>query len=118
MTPEGLPITEDVNFRVSPDGAMIALDFLGRDGAVRSVAFPNADLTKLFAGFLWAGEECAKRQTLSRPDPDLREVLRRGAPVADDWLITDVGADQFLEVRIGAALLCVKLPDRAGGPRR
>lgn len=110
MTPFGVPVVEDVTFRVSPGGDMIALDFKGRDGAVRSIAVPAADLTKLFAGFLWAGEECARRGPPTTPDPMLKDVLRQGAPVATDWRITEIGKDQFLEVRIGAAQLCVRLP--------
>ena len=118
MNPGGLPVVDDVTFRVSKDGAMIALDFLGRDGTLRSVAVPSGDLNKLFAGFLWVGEECARRQPVAPVDPDLRDVLRQGAPVASDWRISEVGADQFLEVRIGAAFVCVKLPDGRGTQRR
>lgn len=106
----GIPVVSDVTFRVSETGDMIGIDFECLDGAVRSVALPVADLSKMFAGFLWAGDESAARRFSGPVDDALRDRLRDGARPATDFRIVDVGGEQFLEVTIGAAFFCVRMP--------
>lgn len=106
----GVPVISDVTFRVSADGAMIGIDFECRDGQVVTVALPAADLSKMLAGFMWAGDESAQRRFPDALEPRLREVLRDGARAATDWRMTEVRGEQYLEVSVGAAHLCVRLP--------
>jgi hypothetical protein len=105
----GIPVIADVTFRVSQDGAMIGIDFECKDGQTRTVALPAADLSKMLAGFIWAGDECAAR----RPPPPLslpvHEALRDGARTATHLRIADSGGEQFLEVSVGAAHLVIRL---------
>ncbi len=110
MSGVGIPVVSDVTFRVSADGDMIGIDFECLDGAVRSVALPVSDLSKMFAGFLWAGDESALRRYPGPVDDATRDLLRDGARPATDFRIVDAGGEQFLEVTIGAAHLCVRLP--------
>ena len=106
----GIPVVSDVTFRISENGDMIGIDFECLDGAVRSVALPISDLSKIFAGFLWAGDESAQRRFPGPVDTAMREQLRDGARPATDFRIVDVGGEQFAEITIGAAHLCVRLP--------
>ncbi len=106
----GIPVVSDVTFRVSENGDMIGIDFECLDGAVRSVALPVSDLSKMFAGFLWAGDESALRRFPGLIDEATRDRLRDGARPARDFRIVDVGGEQFAELTIGAAYLCVRLP--------
>jgi hypothetical protein len=106
----GVPVISDVTFRVSADGAMIGVDFECRDGQTVTVALPVADLSKMLAGFLWAGDESALRRFPDAPEARLRDVLRDGARPATDWRIIEARGEQFLEVSVGAAHLCVRLP--------
>lgn len=107
-----VPVVSDVTVRISADGAMIGFDFESRDGSVRTLALPAEDLSKLLAGCLWAGGESAARRAASPTPPSLREQLRDGARTVSDWRIVDEGGEQFLEVTVGAAFLCLRLPSR------
>jgi hypothetical protein len=100
-----------VTFRVSADGMMIGVDFECRDGQVRSVALPVAELSKMLAGFLWAGGESAQRKFPVPLDDRGLEVLRDGARPASHWRVVETRGEHFLEVSVGAAHLCVRLPD-------
>lgn len=113
MPATGIPVVTDVTFRISEGGDMIGMDFECRDGAVRSVAFPATDLSKLLAGFLWAGDESATRQVPSAVDEALKARLRDGARSASDWKIARYGGEQYLEVTVGAAFLSVRLPQKS-----
>lgn len=106
----GVPVVSDVTFRISADGEMIGIDFECRDGQVRAVALPAADLSKMLAGFVWAGDESALRKYPGALDTRVREALRDGARPATDWRIVEVQGEQYLEVSVGAAHLCVRLP--------
>lgn len=106
----GIPVITDVTFRVSADGNMIGIDFECRDGQVRGVALPVADLSKVLAGLVWAGDESALRKYPDPIDSRVREALRDGARPASDWRMVEVGGEHFLEVSVGAAHLCVRLP--------
>ena len=110
MNGTGIPVVTDVTFRVSEGGDMIGMDLECRDGAVRSVAIPAVDLTKLLAGFLWAGHESAMRRFPTPIDDATRERLRDGARPATDWKMIQIGSEQYLEVTVGAAFLSVRLP--------
>ena len=110
MSETGIPIVTDVTFRVSEDGAMIGMDLECRGGEIRSVAIPVADLSKLFAGFAWAGDESASRRSPAPIDAATRERLRDGARQVTDWRVVTAAGERFLEVTIGAAFLCVRLP--------
>ena len=110
MTGTGIPVITDVTFRVSEGGDMIGLDFECRDGAVRSVAFPAGDLSKLLAGFLWAADDSAARRFPPPVDIATRERLRDGARSATDWRMVRIGSEQYLEVTVGAAFLSIRLP--------
>ncbi|MDX2234931.1 MAG: hypothetical protein NW200_10585 [Hyphomonadaceae bacterium] len=109
MSDAGIPIVSDVTFRVSADGAMIGVDFECKDGRVRTVAIPVGDLNKLLAGFVWAGDESANRRAPRPMAPPDRDALRDGARGVTDWRIVDAGGEQFLEVSVGAAFLCLRL---------
>lgn len=108
--PVGIPVISDVIFRISPDGGMIGIDFECRDGLVRGVALPVEELTKMLAGFIWAGAESAARAAPAPLDDRLRHQLRDGARPATDWRILEGQGEQFLEISVGAAHLCVRLP--------
>ena len=110
MSGTGIPVISDVTFRVSPDGAMVGVDFECKDGQTRSVAVPAADLSKMLAGFLWAGDECALRRGPPGLSLAVHEGLRAGARTASHLRIADGGdGEQFLEVSVGAAHLVLRL---------
>lgn len=106
----GVPVVGDVTFRISADGMMIGIDFECRDGQVRSVALPIAELSKMLAGFIWAGGESAQRKFPMPLDDRARELLRDGARPASEWRVAEARGEQFLEVSVGAAHLCIRLP--------
>lgn len=108
----GVPVISDVTFRVSADGAVIGIDFECRDGQVRSVALPVVDLNKMLAGFVWAGDESAQRRGPQPVAPAVRDVLRDGARPVSDWRIVDADGEQFLEISVGSAFLCLRLPNK------
>ncbi len=109
MSGTGIPVVSDVTFRISADGGMIGLDFECKDGQVRTVALPVAELNKLLAGFIWAGNESAARRAPAPVRPEVREALRDGAREVTDWRIVNAGDEQFLEISVGAAFLCLRL---------
>ena len=110
MSAAGIPVITDVTFRVSEGGDMIGMDFECRDGAVRSVAFPAVDLSKVLAGFLWAGHESGARRIPTPVDDAMKERFRDGARPATDWKMVQIGPEQYLEVTVGAVFLSVRLP--------
>lgn len=111
----GLPAISDVTFRISDAGDMIAIDFEGADGKVRSVALPVSTLPKLISGMMWAGAESAARRVTPPMSLAERETLHDGARRMTDWRVSVApdGDDAMLEIESGAGLLCVRAPREA-----
>ncbi len=115
MTSPGVPMITDVTVRISDAGDMLALEFEGSDGKVRSVALPVSTLPKLISGMMWAGAESAERRMTPPLPLAERETLQDGARRLTDWRVSPApdGRDAMLEIESGAGLLCVRIPHEA-----
>jgi hypothetical protein len=111
MSNDVVPVVQDVTFRLSATGDMIGLDFECRDGQTRALALSVAALPKVMAGFLWAGAESGARRPPPVVTAPMREALEGGARALTGYRVvaTANGQDRLLELRSGAAVLCVQV---------
>lgn len=111
MSDDVVPVVQDVTFRLSATGDMIGVDFECRDGQTRALALSVAALPKVVAGFMWAGAESAVRRPPPVVTTPMRDALEAGARAVSAYRVVTQpnGEDRLLELRSGAAVVCVRL---------
>jgi hypothetical protein len=106
---ETVPVVTDLAVRITENGDFVGLDLACGDGRVRSIALPAPLVAKMIAGFLWSGEEAARRGgAIILPNAAIGH-LQSAAPTAGKVEIVGQGGAGVLDFDVGGTHVCIRL---------